>query len=313
MVRRLELEGLTAEAAALEDMLRSRTPEEDPIGHLQYADKLAELREQIEQLGEAPDLSASVALFFAGAPVVGSHGVKAEFAGRAVEIFQDIVSKRFAANEVGDLGGRGPVPMRANSDLLLTNVARGSFGVILEEANETRPLAETQLKVVLDDVVASMQAAAVEDGTDFEQLLETIDDRYLRSLGHFFELLDEHAATVRVVEGDNDRQLTRDEIHRARERTSATTIQERDNQELVGRLFLLPAHRRFELVLEDGSTVWGPVSGEFATQHLEALRADANEVVGRRWRVRTRARTVTRPNREPKTTYKLLHLVQRLD
>jgi hypothetical protein len=312
MVRKLEIENLNAEAAALDAMLRSRTAEEDPIGHMQYSERLAAVREELQALGTDQDLVASVALFFAGRPVVGSRGIRADFAGRAVEIFQDVVSKRFAANEVGDLGARGPVPLRVNSDLLLTNVARGSFGVILEESVDTLPLAQTQVKVVLDEVVASMRAAADEDGSDFEQMLETIDSRYLRSLGEFFELLDDEDATVRVVEGDVDQQLSTAEIHRARERTGAAQIDERDDNVLVGTLYLLPGPRRFELILDGGDSVSGTVSSEFATEHLEALRA-ASAVVGRRWRVRTRARTVTRANRAPKTTYKLLGLIEQLD
>lgn len=312
MIRKLEVEAISAEAAALESLLRGRTEEEDPVGHYQYTHRLNELRQHLDELNAAPELTASIALFFAGDPVVGSRGVRADFAGRAVGIFQDIVAKRFAANELGEMAGRGRIPLRASSDLLLTDVARGSFGVVLEESCDNQPLAETQLKVVLDDVVRSIDVAAQEDSDSFEQLLETIDSRYLRSLGEFFELLDDSAATVRVVEGELDRQLNSAEIHRARQRTSSTRIEERDDHPLVGTLYLLPAHRRFELVLDGGESIWGPVSSEFATAHLEGLR-DANEVVGRRWRVRTRARTVTRPNREPKTTYKLLALIERLD
>jgi hypothetical protein len=312
MIRKLEIEALSADVASLEDMLRDRSADDDPIGYLQFSERLEQLRQQLGALGHERQLTAGVALFFAGGPVVGSRGIRADFAGRAVEIFQDIVSKRLAALELGELAGHGPVPLRASSDLLLTDIARGSFGVVLEESSENEPLAETQLKTVLDDVVSSIDTAASEDGAAFEQLLETIDNRYLRSLGEFFALLDDSAATVRVVEGDLDRQLDIAEVHRARERTSATRIEERDDQPLVGTLFLLPTHRRFELVLESGESIGGPISGEFATAHLEAVR-DANEVVGRRWRVRARARTVTRPNREPKTTYKLLGLLERLN
>lgn len=312
MLRKLEIESLSAEAASLESLLLARTQEEDPVGHFQYTQRLADLRQQLIELGEAPELSASVALFFAGAPVVGSRGVRADFAGRAVEKFQDIVTKRFAATEYGELGRRGPVPLRASSDLLLTDVARGSFGVVLEEASDNHELTETQLKVVLGDVVNSIRLAALEDAEPFDELLETIDNRYLRSLGEFFELLDDSDATVRVVEGDRDQQLRQVEVHRARERTTATRIEERDDYPLAGRLYLLPGHRRFELVLDSGENVWGPVSGEFATAHLEELRG-LTDVVGRRWRVRTRARTVIRPNRAPKTSYRLLGLVERLD
>lgn len=312
MVKKLELQTLSAEVAAVEALLGSRSAGDDPVGHFQFTQRLAELRQELERIGEAPDLTGSVALFFTGAPVVGSHGIKADFAGKAVEIFQDIVSKRFAANEVGDLGGRGPVPMRSSSDLLLTNVARGSFGVVLEENASNQPLAETELKVVLEEVIETIGLAAGEDAEPFEDLLERIDTRYLRSLGEFFKLLDEGDATVRLVEGEQDRQFTAIEIHRARERTGAAQIEERDNEHLVGRLYLLPAHRRFELTLDSGEIIWGPVSGEFATAHLEAVRG-LNNVVGKRWRVRARVRVVTRPNRPPKTTYRLLGLIERLD
>lgn len=312
MVKKLELQTLSAEVAAVESLLGRRTFDDDPMGHYQFTQRLADLRQELQNIGEAPDLTGSVALFFTGAPVVGSHGIKADFAGKAVEKFQDIVSKRFAASEVGDLGGRGPVPLRANSDLLLTDVARGSFGVVLEEATDNQALTETQLKIVLDEVVETFGVAAGEDGEPFEELLERIDTRYLRSLGEFFKLLDEEDATVRVVEGEQDRQFTPVEIRRARERTGAAEIEERDNEPLIGRLYLLPAHRRFELVLDDGETIWGHVSGEFATAHLEAVRG-LDDVVGRRWRVRARVRIVTRPNRPPKTTYRLLRLVERLD
>ena len=311
MTRKLEMQALSAEVASVERMLASRTEEEDPIGHYQYAQRLEELRERLQELGDSPELVASIALFFAGSPVVGSRGVKADFAGQVVEIFQDLVSKRFAASEVGDLGRRGPVPLRASSDLLLTEVVRGSFGVVLEESVDTEPLATTELRVVLDEVVDYIDAAANEDGEAFERVLERIDNRSLQSLGDFFQLLDDEAATVRVVEGEFDRQLTPTEVHRARERTSDSRVDERDDQRLDGVLFLLPAHRKFELVLDSGESIWGPVSSEFATAHLEAIRS-ANNVVGRRWRVLARARTVIRPNREPKTTYTLLALLEQV-
>jgi hypothetical protein len=311
MVKKLAVQSLTAEVAAVETLLEGRSAEDDPVGHFQYAQRLARLRAELEGL-DYPELTGSVALFFAGAPVVGSHGIRADFAGKAVEKFQDIVSKRFAASEVGDLGERGPVPLRANSELLLTNVARGSFGVVLEEADTNQPLTETQMKVVLDDVVQTIQTAAVEENEPFDTLLETIDHRYLRALGGFFELLDDQAATVRVVEGERDHQFTSLEIHRARERTSATQIDERDDERLAGTLFLLPGPRRFELVLDEGVSISGTVSREFANAHLEDV-GHANDVVGRRWRVRARTRTVTRPNYAPKVTYRLLGLVERLD
>lgn len=312
MVKKLEIEALSVEAESLEALLRARTEQDDPIGVYQFKQRLEQVRQRIGEIAEAPALTAGVALFFAGGPVTGSRGIRADFAGKAVESFQAMVAKKFAAFEVGELGQRGRIPLRASSDLILTDVVRGSVGLVLEEANDNVPIVETELKVVLDDVVCTIAAAAQEEAEPFEEILEDIDSRFLRSMGEFFALLDDADATVRLVEGERDRQFDHTQIHRARERTDAAEINERDNEVLVGALYLLPAHRKFELVLDSGETVWGPVSAEFAGQHLEALR-NANDVVGHRWRVRVKVRVVTRPNRLPKTTHKLLGLIERLD
>lgn len=312
MVRKLELESLSAEAATIDRLLTDRPEEADPIGYFQLSQRREELQTQINQMQGAPDNSASIALFFAGAPVVGSRGIRADFAGRAVSVFQDLVSKRFAAAELGELGRRGRIPLRANSDLFITDVVRGSFGVVLSETIETEPLADTQLKTVVDSVVNSIDVATASDSEPFEALLEDIDSRYLRSLEEFFELLDEEAATVRLVEGDLDRQFNSIQVKRGRERTSSTQINERDDELFEGTLFLLPAHRKFELVTNGAESIWGTVAREFSGTHLNEL-ADANEVVGHRWRVRIATRTIQRPNQEPKTTMRLLGLVAKLD
>lgn len=312
MVKKLELEALTAEVASLGALLSTRTVEEDPIGFFQYSQRRDEIQGKINALGAAPELEASIALFFAGAPVTGSRGIRANFAGKAVAIFQDLVSKRFAAQELGEIGRRGRVPLRANSELMLTDVVRGSFGLLLSEAVENEPLAETQLKTVLDSVVESIDIATDPDSQRFEELLEDIDARYLRSLGEFFELLDEEHATIRLVEGNSDQQFDAVQLHRARVRTGAARIDESEDEQMQGVLYLLPAHRKFELVLDSGESIWGTVSREFATAHLEALRA-VSEVVGHKWTVNTSVRTVTRPNSEPRVTHRLTGLIARVN
>ena len=47
MVKKLELEALTAEVASLGELLRTRTPEEDPIGYFQYSQRKAYIQERI--------------------------------------------------------------------------------------------------------------------------------------------------------------------------------------------------------------------------------------------------------------------------
>jgi len=243
---------------------------------------------------------------------MGARGVKAEFAGKAVDIFQELVAKQFANNELGSIASRGPVPLRANSDLLVTHIARGSVGLILEEADQNDSLTRSQLSVAVDKVTQDIAQITEVNSDGFEALITEIDNRYFSSLGSLFRLLDDSGATVRLVEGDQDLQLDSLAIHRGRERTASATIEDKDNVRLIGQLYLLPAHRKFELVLPNsGEIIYGNVSGEFAKQHLEAL-TNMGEVIGQEWQVRLRSRTISRPSREPQITYTLLGLVERV-
>ena len=76
--------------------------------------------------------------------MVGSRGILANFGGKMLEIYQDLVSKRFAASELTEpLSARGAIPLRNNTQLLVTEVARGFFGFVLTQPStdqqERRP------------------------------------------------------------------------------------------------------------------------------------------------------------------------------
>ena len=310
MVRKLALDGMQADLAVVDTLLEGRSSTNDPIGYMQLSRRREKLAREIESANGASDLKASVALFFAGQPVVGSRGIKVDFAGRAIELFQQLVAKQFATEEIGEIGRRGPVPLRSNSDLLLTDIARGSVGFMLEEADHNDVIVETELKIVVDHVTETIFAATEPSSDGFEELLETIDHRNLATLSEFFCLLDDERATIRIVEGDRDVQLDSSSIRRGRDRTGNTQIDERESDEFIGRLFLLPAHRRFELLqLQGKGTIYGSVSSELARGQLDRVLADGG-VVGQNWRVRIRIRSLFRPNREPKTTYTLLGLIE---
>lgn len=312
MIKKLELNSLAADLSAINLLLKDRTSESDPIGFMQFTQRKQDLLKKIDELNAAPELKASVGLFFSGLPVLGSRGIKADFVGRVIEGFQDLVAKQFAAEEIGDAGKRGPIALKKNSDLMLTDIVRGSVGVVLEEANQNESLAETELKIVIDHVTDAIVTSSGVNTEIFEKLLEKIDHRYLTALGNLFTLLDDEGASVRIVEGARDIQLDSISIKRARDRLESAHIDEDDSVEFSGRLFLLPAHRRFELALLDGvSTIYGTVSSEFAKDKLNQLLADGG-VVGQTWRVRMNVRIITRPNREPKLTYTLLNLIEEI-
>lgn len=313
MLKKLEVQALRADIGSVEHLLQDRTPENDPLGFMQLSKRRDALIAKLNAVQSSVQHRAAVALFFAGGPVVGSRGIDATFAGKTVSLFQDLVSKQFAMEEVGDLGRRGPVAMQPNSDLLVTNVVRGSVGLLLEEADQNEALTDTQLKVVVDHVVDTVTAAAAPTSDAFEQALEGMAPRFLASLGDFFELLDERRALLRVVESDREISFGGEEIRRGHERARAAHIDEKEHDELVGKIFILPDSRRFELRIVDGEpAVTGTIAREFARKDLENLLASGN-AIGERWRVRIRTRTLTRPTRSPKVTHTLLGMIERVD
>lgn len=313
MLKKLELQALRADMSAIERLLQGRTSEDDPLGYLQLSKRRQALSAKLAEIEGAVQHKAAVALFFAGGPVVGSRGIDATFAGKTVGLFQDLVSKQFAMEEVGELGRRGPVALQPNSDLLVTNVVRGSVGLLLEEADQNDAFADTQLKVVVDHVIDTMAAAAAPAPDAFEQALEGMAPRFLTALGDFFELMDEQRALLRVVESERELEFNTDAIGRGRERARAAHIDEEEHDELVGKIFILPDSRRFELRIIDGEPpITGTVAREFARRDLESLLAAGN-AIGERWRVRIRTRTLTRPTRAPRVTHTLLGMLERAD
>lgn len=311
-MKKLELESLQADLANIERLLSACTQKDDPIGFFQLTRRQAELKNSFENIRARIEKTASVALFFGGAPVFGSKGISAEFAGRAIDAFQDLVSKNFATMESGSLGERGPIPLRGNAQLMLTDVARGSFGLILEETDANESLAETALHNIVDDVTQNIVAFSSPEEELFEAALARVDSRSLISYRDFFKLLDDQSATVRLVEGERDSELDSNAVHRARLRTDFSSIDDTVSDSIVGRLFFLPAHRRFELKISDGAEpLYGSISAEFSREKLEELE-QTPDVLGKVWRTRIRIRETHRPNQPPKLSYTLMGLIEKV-
>jgi hypothetical protein len=224
--------------------LNARTAEKDPVGHMQFSRRLEDLTQRLREIEGTPSRSAEVGLFFGGRPVVGSYGVLADFGAKAIAEFQALVSSAFAAQE-GTLGARGPVPQRDRSQMLLTDVARGSFGFILHQALEPT-LIDSEMKDIVSHAVDLVFRVSSPDEETFETLAEGIDGRVLGSLRSFFKVLDDAGATMRIVEDQREFTLQRQEVALARERAESIAFDETEGEE-TGTIYILPVSRRFEL------------------------------------------------------------------
>ncbi|WHZ17461.1 MAG: hypothetical protein OJF52_004313 [Nitrospira sp.] len=312
MLRKIKLDGLEAELSTVNALLAKAAEAGDFVGKLQFSKRKQVLETDIEAISHTSEKLASVALLFGGVPVLGSRGISADFAGNALENFQDLVAKTFAKSEWGSLAERGPIPLRDSSHLMITEVARGSFGFVLNELSEQTEIADTALKLQVEEVATLLQRTASPNELDFEEAAESLDSRVLTALKNFFVTLDSNGATLRVVEDVADFTLDEAAIHRGRRRTEATQIQENDLT-ITGTLTgVLPDHRKFEAKAEDNRTVYGTVSKEGIKQ-FDGLVAKGQTPIGKRWNLKIRRRVIAPWNRPSREINTLLEFVGQVD
>lgn len=305
MLRKLERDGLQADLASVNALLANLNEDDDPIGYAQFAARRAEIEQALTALGQVSEGTGKVALLFGGRPVWGSRGIDADFAARAIDQFQRAVGAQ-AAGAAGPVGARGRLAQDVAPRLLVTDVGRGSFGFVLEEAVENEQLVETPTRHALDDIARLARAAAAPDEESFDATVAAIEPRALQALAEFFRQLHESGAQLRLVEGGEDVELDAEAIGRARARTEQTRIDSETLEEdgvLVG---LVPQRKTFEWRRSNGETIVGTVQGEIARAYEDSLFKD-DPLLGR-MRARFEVRKVSRRGGPPRLAYTLMRV-----
>lgn len=313
-MRKLERDSLQAELSTLDALLARRTEKEDPLGWLQLTDRRADVAARLARLESDSPMHAEVAVFFGGLPVVGSRGIRADFAADAISHYQELVSKRMVSQALGPLATRGPIPRRDISTMLVTDVVRGSFGFVLQESGESsEPTIAASLRRALEDVTNLLANIAAENPAAFEEAVESLDDRTLFAIRDFLRVLDDSGATLRLVEGDRELSFDSRSLHRGRERADATVIDETAIQR-EGVLFLVPDARRFELHPTAGPVLKGIVAADAIQRNGEdehrGAAVRAADIVGKRWLVELREKTVKQGSGKSRVSYTLIRFIQ---
>lgn len=301
MLAQLEKQFLQADLAQARQLLADGQAHDDPIAEHQYGQRVSRLERELAELSQAAvQAPAGVALFFGGRPVIGSHGIKATFGTEAVGQFQKLVSQRYAAVETGPLASRGRVPMSDDTQLLVTDVVRGSFGFVLQANEPTN--GDSVLKQVVDEVADTLSRMAAPDDALFDEAAARVDNRQLGALKEFFKLLDDEGASLRVVEGERDFELTAQAVRRARQRAEALSIVDRV-ETLEGEVIGWAEYsQRFELRLHvDRSVIMGLV----AREAMERSMHEGFIPLHRHVRTLVKVREVRLRNRAPRKTYAL--------
>lgn len=309
MLKQLEIESVQADLEAVRSRLAARTKRQDPIGFRQFTARAAELEGRLANLMEdaaRPHGNREVALFFGGTPVLGSRGIDADFASRALGSFQDLISAKFASRE-GPVGARGRIRGRDRTHLLISDVARGSFGFVLEQANVDEA-DDTGLGDTIENVVDFIQMAYSNNEKAFELAASDLDRRLLNTIQNFFRLLHSSGATLKVVSNSHQYLLQHEDILRARTRVDRVTATD-EVRPFTGRLLFIPSSRRFDLFMGAGGVVSGTIANSIITEIMTEAGMPRQGIADTWCVVELRVRTVIVRGHSPTFSYQLVRII----
>lgn len=307
MIRKLEIDHLTAQLAAVNALLES-APLTDYIGRISLESRREEIRGKLAQLGQVEDRQARVVLSFGGQPVVGSAGIQASFVSSAIGSFQEIMTRTWGVEHGGAVAARGPIRNEEQSQLHVTEIMHGSFGFLLEELDaQGEPLFPSALKQAADTVADLIGSFADANEERFTAMIEEINPRVFISVKKFFNAVYQDKAVFRLVEGDRDERFDEEAVARAWQRAEHSRI-DQEQIKVEGHLLgLIPLGRRFEFVPSVGDVIRGKVGTDLSHSYIERI-ANQPFYLNKTWAAVLDKKLVERPDGSISTSYTLLQL-----
>lgn len=247
-----------------------------PFMALGLNEKLVELRSELNALPEVLS-EPRIQLLFSGGAVIGSIGIKSTFVSKTVTPFQEMVKTQFAFVRFGRVGKRGQAKEAHNTELYLTALPTGSFGVELSQLDGKDLFAETDVATAIKQVINLVITASSSDEL-FEKTIANVPSRNLTSLKRFLHEIVLEDSMLKMHSGDVDVEISSAQIKEAYDRVSSADIEENDFF-LTGILRgLLLDSERFEFQDEFGAKLSGNISSEIDEAQLISYKSLINEV-----------------------------------
>lgn len=262
-MNRLDRSHLEAEVNFLEQQLE-QLGERATLTRRSLSSRLDEIRRQLAAF--APDLRepAKVVLTFRGRPVLGTHGMMADFGAAVTRSFSDAVSA-MAASIDRPLNAMGPIPNREQNRLLITGTAIGSFGFEFEEMGHAlQPIDQrSTIDIALERTQQLLESTTETDDVLADRLLE-VDPRALEKVKGFLRVLaDEEATCAMERDGVRFAFSNVEQVVTSLDRLSSDNIRE-ENILKVGVLTgVIPGRRLFEFTADDDAQ---PIFGTIGQQ-----------------------------------------------
>lgn len=271
----VEHQQLLAEKSFLDKDL-SETPARALLTRRSLEARLRKVEAAISAMDQAGPAPARAILTFNGPPVVGSHGIFADFGMKAMNSFTEAVAA-VAASLTAPLASKGPIPNRDQNQLLITNIALGSFGFELEEyrPQQLSITADSPVAIALERTRSLLQSTQGSD-EDLADMASETDQRALEKVRAFLKVLAESDAVFALqYDGAVVRFQDVGQVRRSLARLEADNLHERHETLVGGFEGSLPNARTFEFKqTSDGQIIRGKIAPtvdnvEVINKHLQ--------------------------------------------
>ncbi|KAF2512822.1 hypothetical protein EYY60_06860 [Flavobacterium zhairuonense] len=237
-----------------------------PLMSKSIREKLNLLKNKLEKYPKN-SIEPRLRLLFSGSAVKGSIGIKSKFVSKTINPIQELIKTQTALVRFGDVGKRGRIKKSKFSDLYLTALPTGSFGVELSKLEFDNLFDENDVAIAINQVMELISATTTSDEA-FEEAIENTPKRNLANLKTFLKQIDEENSILKIESGSYGINISEEQIHNGFKRVNLT---ESDNEDIfingVLRGFLLDSGK-FEITTEDGKTITGIISPDLNEEQI---------------------------------------------
>ena len=288
---------LLAERATLQRLI-DQTGADEVIVRASFQHRLQDVDAELAGYGEHSSRLGDARLTFSGRSVEGNRGMSADFFGEGVGEFAKTVHYIGANQRQTPLPVTGAVPYNDEYRVLVTGVARGSFGIRVEGASNQMPLPgeATFVEQAIEELKSILEASVGDD----EQLADAIGEIDPRALGQVRAFLktvaDNGAVCALEFRGHEFRFRDAAQVRRSENRLSNDNIRE-DDSTVDGRFLGFFPHRpRAQFQIEGvGSDFLTPEIGRIITARVApsvANDTDINSILNQDVRVEVHTRQI---------------------
>ena len=231
-----------------------------------FSERLNFLNKELESLPKEA-LEPSIQLLFSGNAVSGSAGIKSTFLSKALAPFQELIKTQFALVRFGKVGRRGKAKKTTNTDLYLTALPTGSFGVELSQLQFTDLFDSMDVSTAIKRVMQLVAEATTSDEA-FEEAIEKNPKRNLNNLKRFLKEISDENSMLRMESNELGFEIPKEKIAEGYGRVSVAVDDESDL--IINGTFrgLLLESGRFEVLDEEGRVLSGFVTEDLNEETL---------------------------------------------